>query len=282
MELGKLQTLEILRITPSGAFLNVKKHDGDYAEDVLLPGKQIPEGKDIGDKIDVFIYRDSEDRMIATTQVPKLKLGEIALLQVVDANETGAFLDWGLSKDLLLPFHEQSTKVKVGEYYLVGLYIDNTLRLCATMDVSKYLSLENFPYQTGDVVSCIIYKIVKNLGAFVAIDQKYPALVPLHEMNPQIRVGESFMGRIARIREDQKVDISLREKISLQIALDADNILAQLKEAGGFLPFHDKSSPEEIKGRFSLSKQSFKRAIGRLFKQGEIEITETGIQVKKI
>jgi len=280
-KLGEIQELEILRITGSGAFLNEEAHEGDYDDDILLPGGELLEEHEEGNRIEVFIYKDSEDRFVATINKPMLILGEIALLKVVDVNNIGAFLDWGLMKDLLLPYKEQTARVKVGDACLVALYIDNTERLCATMDLSQYLILdEEDNFKVGDKVSFTVYKIVKNTGAFVAIEDKYIGFIPWHEVNPEMRPGHKLMGRVSRKLKDGKIDLSLKENMKLRMEHDSDKIFKLLVKEDGFLPFNDKSKPEDIKKKFNMSKQSFKKAIGKLLKEKKIEIGKDGIRQK--
>lgn len=277
IELGKKQVLIILRIKEVGAFLGEHLNDENS---VLLPKRQIPKDAAEGDKVEVFIYKDSEDRLIATVQEPKLALGEVGLLKVVDTAKIGAFLDWGLEKDLLLPFKEQTRQLIKGQEVLAALYIDKSRRLCATMNVYDYLSNES-PYQKEDRVEGIIYEIKEELGAFVAVDNRYYGLIPSNELFADYRVGESVQARVVKVREDGKLDLSGREKAFIQMDADAEKIYEVLKEFGGTLPFTDKASPEVIKKEFSLSKNAFKRAVGRLLKDGRIRITEHNIEVIK-
>jgi hypothetical protein len=279
IELGKIQKLTIKRMTSVGAYLNEK--DGKSDDVVLLPKKQIPEDKNIGDEIDVFIYRDSKDRIVATTRTPRLTLGELAFLQVVEVSKIGAFLDWGLEKDLFLPFKEQTSPVRKGKKYLVGLYVDKSNRLCATMDISKLLN-SNSPYQVNDKIQGTIYKIVEDLGALVAVDNKYHGLIPQNELYGSYKKGDKIEGRVVKVREDGKLDISIREKSYIQMDEDAKLILGKLLLKGGKLPFNDDSDPDLIKKEFNMSKRAFKRAIGKLFKEGKIKITDEGIEEIRI
>lgn len=275
IELGKRQTLKIVRIKGFGVYLAEEENS---AEAVLLPRKQVPAEAKLGDELEVFIYKDSEDRLIATTGVPKLQVGETGILEVKDMSKIGAFLDMGLEKDLLLPFKEQTRKVSQGEKCLVALYIDKSNRLAATMRVYPHLSNES-PYQKDDHVSGTIYEINQNLGAFVAVDNKYYGLIPLREMLSSYAEGETAEARVVKVRPDGKLDLSPREKAYLQMDTDADMVEKTIKERfGGALPFTDKADPEQIRLEFDLSKNAFKRAVGRLLKEGKIKITDTGIQ----
>lgn len=244
--------------------------------EVLLPNNQVSDSLEKGDKIDVFLYKDSEDRLIATTAVPYLQMGEVAALKVKDITNIGAFLDWGLAKDLFLPFKEQTARVRMGDTVLVTLYIDKSERLCATMKIYDYLSCES-PYKKGDKVHGRIYEITDSFGCFVAVDDEFSALIPHNEMTRELKVGEEVDARVKEVTEEGKLTLSLQEKVKVQMGMDAERIYSRLEEAGGYLPFHDKTSPEIIKPEFQISKAAFKRAIGRLMKQKKIQIKEDGI-----
>ena len=273
MKLGEVQKLKIAKQLEQGIYLS----DGETQ--VLLPKNEVTVNMKVDDEIDVFIYRDSEDRLIATTTTPPLTLGEVALLKVKDVTSIGAFLDWGLVKDLLLPFKEQTIKVNNGDQVLVALYIDKSDRLCGTMKVYDYLQT-NPPYQKDNVVQGIIYEIIDNFGAFVAVDNKYSGLIPRKEIFTPMKVGDNIEARVTRVQNDGKLDLSLRKKAHLQIDIDGDMIFEILsQEPSGFLPYHDKSASDEIKKTFSISKNAFKRAIGHLQKQGKITILRNGIEL---
>ena len=274
MELGKIQTLTVVKQVDFGVYL---AEAGREEERVLLPKKQVPEGVQTGDEVEVFLYKDSKDRLIATTTKPKLTLGGMALLTVKEVTKIGAFLDWGLEKDLFLPFRQQTRKVHAGEECLVGLYTDKSERLCASMNVYEYLST-NSPYQKGDQVKGRVYQISENFGAFVAVDDKYSALIPKKEFFGQAKVGDIVEARVTSVKPDGKLDISLREKGYLQIHEDAEAVMQVIEEFDGVLPFTDKASPEVIQREFSLSKNAFKRAVGHLLKEGRIELTEKSIR----
>lgn len=276
IKLGEIQKLEIIRKTSIGVYLN--EGEGNHEEDVLLPNKQVPPDTEIGEEVEVFIYRDSQDRKIATTQRPKLTLGEIGFLQVTQVTKIGAFLDWNLEKDLFLPFREQTTRVKEGREYLVGVYIDKSDRLCATMDIHKLLSSES-PYKEGDRVKGIIYSSNDELGLFVAVEAKYHGLIPKKELYGKYKIGDQIEGRITRVREDGKLDLSVREKSYRQMDKDAEIVLEKLIQNKGTLFLNDKSSPSKIKEELSMSKSAFKTAIGRLLKQGTIKFIENGIEL---
>lgn len=276
-ELGKMQKLKIQRINDSGALL---VDPASPLVTLLLPGKQIPEGAEPGTTLEVFVYRDSEDRLIATTRRPALTLGEMAVLPVVSATDIGAFLDWGLEKDLFLPFKEQKIKVRPGMKVLAALYIDKSGRLCATMNIYDRLSAES-PYQRGDRVSGTIYGVREGIGAFVAVDNRYFGLVPEQELYQRLSVGETVEGRVIKVRPDGKLNLSLRKKAYAQMSEDAGKVLEVIEEYGGVLPFNDKASPETIRRELEMSKASFKRAVGQLLRQEKIEITPTSIRIRK-
>lgn len=274
MQLGKIQILTVVKQVEFGIYLAERENP---EQRVLLPRKQAPEGIGMGDELEVFLYKDSQDRLIATTSRPALTLGGIAKLPVKEVTKIGAFLDWGLEKDLFLPFRQQTRKVRAGETCLVGLYTDKSDRLCATMNVYEYL-LQDSPYQKNDHVTGTIYQISENFGAFVAVDDKYSGLIPKREFFGQARIGDVVEARVAAVKADGKLDLSLREKTYLQMDKDAEAVMKVIEEFDGVLPFTDKASPEVINREFSLSKNAFKRAVGHLLKEGRIEITERSIR----
>lgn len=275
IRLGEKQILKIVKQTDFGVYLS------DEGEDkVLLPQKQVPEGAGLMDCAEVFIYRDSMDRLIATTNTPLLTLGEIANLKVKEITKIGAFLDWGLERDLLLPYKEQTTELKAGDYCPVALYIDKSNRLCATMRIYGRLSADT-PYSKDDVVKGVVYDIKKEYGVFVAVDNKYFGLVPPPEVLRRYHIGEEVEGRVVSVREDGKLNLSLRKKAYAQMGDDAAVIWEALEKSSGRLMFTDKSDPERIKETFGMSKNAFKRAVGRLLKEGKIEIDETAAAILK-
>ena len=282
MRLGYTQTLVAVKKTDFGLFLTdiEKKEDKnrDTEDEVLLPKNQVTEDIRVGSEIEVFLYKDSEDRMIATRLVPLIKIGEIKKLRVKEVNKIGAFLDWGLPKDLLLPFKEQIYDIKSGDEILVTVYIDLSDRLCATMDLYSRLSLLP-PYQKDDMVKGTVYQVHEQFGAYVAVDNKYSALVPKKELHCELKPGDEIEARVLEVKEDGKLDLSLRQKAYVQMDADSALILDKLKQAGGSLPYQDKSSAEEIKEEFNLSKAAFKRAIGRLYKERVIVIEKDGIRL---
>ncbi len=276
MELGKIQTLTIVKETDFGVYLS----DSPQSEEkVLLPAKQVPENAGKGDKVTVFLYRDSKDRLIATTKMPKLTLGGIAALKTVQVTGIGAFLDWGLEKDLFLPYKEQSVKVRFGDTVLVRLYVDKSDRLCASMrGLYHYLSTRS-PYQPEDIVEGRVYEFGRDYGTFVAVDDRYSAMIPRYEDTSALHIGDVIKARVTGVKEDGKLDLSLRQKAYLQINEDAEAIYQLIVEYGGVLPFNDKASPETIKREAHMSKNAFKRAVGHLYKERRIGFTEKGIRL---
>lgn len=278
MVFGKKQTLVMIKRVEFGIYLAETMKDEENK--VLLPKKQVPADMEVGDPIDVFLYKDSNDRPIATVKEPKLTLGQTARLRVVSVGKVGAFLDWGLEKDLFLPYREQTTQVKAGDEVIAALYLDKSERLCATMKVYPYLQKES-PYQKDDVVTGMVYEISHNFGAFVAVDDKYSALIPKKELYGELHVLQQISARVTGVKEDGKLDLGIRQKAHLQMSEDADKVLSLLREKKGFLPLHDKSSPEQIRETIGMSKNEFKRAIGHLYKEHLIMLESDGIRLKK-
>lgn len=279
IRLGEKQELTVVKTVEFGVYLADEAENPE--EKVLLPIKQVPEGTETGDTIEVFVYRDSKDRLIATTNEPKITLGKTARLRVAQVGRIGAFLDWGLEKELLLPFKEQTKQVSQGDECIVALYIDKSDRLCATMKVYHYLRTDS-EYKKDDKVTGVVYEISKNFGAFVAVDDEYSGLIPIKEMYGEIRVGDVVDARVTAVKEDGKLDLSIREKAYLQIEKDAQKVMEIIESYDGVLPFNDKASPEIIKRETQMSKNEFKRAVGHLLKNGKIEIRESAIRRKAI
>lgn len=274
IELGKKQILTIIKKVEFGVYL---ADTSEGTEDkVLLPIKQVPQDVQINDNLEVFVYRDSKDRLIATTKTPMLEVGQFALLKVKQVGKFGAFLDWGLEKDLLLPFKEQTTPVQMGDECLVALYVDKSNRLCATMKVYHYLQT-NSPYKKDDKVQGIVYEISRNFGVFVAVDNCYSALIPKTEPAEGIVVGDKICARITEVKDDGKLALSVREKAYIQMNADAEKLLALIDREGGVLPFSDKADPELIREKTGMSKNEFKRAAGNLYKQRLIIIEKDRI-----
>lgn len=277
IQLGKFQDLYIVKKKDFGVYVNDQKGVTDGS--ILLPAKQVPNGASVGDKISCFVYKDSEDRPIATVHVPKITLGAIRPLMVKEVGSIGAFLDWGLEKDLFLPFKEQLGRVHVGKEYLVSLYIDKSSRLCATMKIGQLLSTEH-SYHVNDWVMGTIYNIHPEYGAFVAVEDQYLGRIPKKEIHEKVSIGEQLHLRITKIAPDGKIELSPHEKAYLQMDRDAKLVMDTIESYDGRLPFNDKAKPAVIERELGLSKNAFKRAVGRLLKEGKITITKTGI-IKK-
>jgi len=278
IEIGRVQTLKVTNIVDFGIFLDAETDNRD--ENVLLPKRFVPENAQIGDEIEVFVYKDSEDRIIATTETPKAQVGELAYLKVVDQAHFGAFLDIGLGRDVLLPHKEQNFEVKKGKKYLVKLYIDKTERLCATTKI--YESLEDGgEYEKNQEVTGVVYAIKEGVGLLVAIDMKYRGLVPEKEYFTDVEIGDLLSMRVIRVREDGKIDLSTRKLVADQLVVDAEVIYSALLKNDGFLALNDKSAPEAIQRTFKMSKKAFKRAVGRLMRDGKVEQDEKGITKKE-
>ena len=272
-EIGRKQILKVEKKVDFGVYLK----DDDEAYSILLPASQVPENTAVGAELEVFLYKDSQDRPIATRKEPRLQLHEVGWLTAVQITKIGAFLDWGLDKDLLLPFHEQPKKrIQKGQQCLVAVYLDKSGRLCATMNVYPYLRTDS-PYHTGDQVTGTVYETSGNFGAFVAVDDIYSALIPKKELVRELEIGSRILARVTAVKADGKLDLAVREKSYLQIDEDAQVLLEEMQRRGGSLPFTDKADPERIRSEVHMSKNEFKRAVGHLLKEGKIRITQTGI-----
>ena len=257
IRLGEKQKLVIVKRVDFGVYLAASEESAE--ERILLPVKQVPEGAEVGDALEVFVYRDSQDRMIATVREPKLQMGQVAELTVAQTGRIGAFLDWGLEKDLLLPFKQQRGRVEQGDKVLVSLYIDKSSRLCATMNVYENLRTDS-PYQKDDWVTGRVYEDSDNFGAFVAVDNLYSGLIPKKELYGDVRLGEDVRARVIQVREDGKLTLSVRDKAYLQMDADAERLLDILDSYEGVLPFGEKASPEVIAHETGMSKNEFKGA----------------------
>jgi len=274
MEIGKIQKLQVVKKTDFGVYL------GTNEEKVLLPKNQVPESTEMGDTIEVFICRDSEDRLIATTEKPVAQVGETAYIRVKEITKFGAFLDWGLGKDLFLPYKEQTTDIKEGDMVLVGIYTDKSDRLCATMKVYNYL-LCTSTYEEDDIVKGVVYNFNPQYGAFVAVNNKYHGLIQMKELTSKVCVGMEVEARVKSVRTDGKLDLALRKKAYLQIDDDARKIIEYMEKNNGEIGYTDKVRPEIIKKDFGMSKNEFKRAIGRLLKERRVIIKENSINLIK-
>lgn len=276
MKLGEYQTLTIVKKVAFGVYLAENR---DSQEKVLLPKSQVPANAVLGDSMEVFLYRDSQDRMIATCARPKLTLGGLAVLRVSQIGKIGAFLDWGLEKDLFLPYKEMNGKVREGDEVLVTLYLDKSARLCASMK-HLYDKLEtNAPYEKGETVTGRVYEFGHDFGTFVAVDDRYSAMIPRSEDTSDLKIGDIIDARVTDVKADGKLDLSRRANKETQMDADAQRVLHVIEEYAGVLPFNDKASPEIIMREMQMSKAAFKRAVGRLYKERRIEITEKSIRL---
>lgn len=277
MRLGEYQELEYIKKVDFGIYLAESQR---AEERVLLPAKQVPQGIKLGDIIKVFLYKDSRDRLIATTNDPKLSMGQIRPLEVKECGKIGAFLDWGLEKDLFLPYKEMTMKVQAGDEVLVTLYIDKSSRLCASMRGLYDLLSKESPYKKDDIVSGRVYEFSDNFGCFVAVDDKYSARIPRHEDTGFLRVGDVIEAKVTDVKPDGKLDLTLREKAYIQMDSDSEKIMELLDSYAGVLPFSEKASPEVIKRETGLSKNAFKRAVGHLYKERKIDLN--GGKIRKV
>lgn len=277
IKLGEMQTLIVAREVDFGVYLR-ENEDDKRENDVLLPIKQVPEGTKKGDKIEVFVYKDSSDRIIATTRRPKLTIGEVGFLKVVEISKIGAFMNWGLEKDLFLPYKEQVSEIRVNGEYMVGIYIDKSQRLCATMNLYNVLRTDS-PYKVNDKVEGTVFSLRRGLGAMVAVDGKYLGMVHEKEILKPLHIGDKVELRVNQVKEDGKLGLSLKDAPRMQIDKDGEKIYNKLVKNKGFLPFNDESRPEEIIENFNMSKSSFKKAIGNLMKRRLIMINRKGIEL---
>jgi predicted RNA-binding protein (virulence factor B family) len=283
-EIGTFQELVILRYTDFGAYLGYEKSQSELEEksernkkndaSILLPGKYLNDENKVGDKITVFIYKDSDDRPVATTEKPLISNNKVAPLTVKEVSAIGAFMDWGLDKDLLLPFREMEGRVAEGETVLVRMYVDKSGRPACTMrDIWKYLS-QNAPYKAGDIVTGRVFELGYDFGTFIAVDDKYAGMIPKHEKNDSLKIGDILTLHVTGVKEDGKLDLSLRQEAYKEIDNDSECILKLLESYAGVLPFSEKASSEVIHRETGLSKNAFKRAIGHLYKERKIEIKD--------
>ncbi len=275
MKIGHYNTLKIERLTKVGLFLSNGK------EDVLLPLKYVPKSYSIGDELIVFVYLDHEERPVATTLEPYILMDEFGLLRVNYVNNIGAFLDWGLEKDLFVPFREQARPMEKGKRYLVFAYIDEkTNRIVASSKTNQFLNNENVTIQVGDEVDLIISHIT-DVGINVIINDQYKGLLYKDQVYDDIRTGDRMVGYIKTIRPDNKIDVTLQKAGYQNIEPNAQKIVDELKASRGFLRLNDNSDPEDIKTVLKMSKKTFKKAIGLLYKDKQIELKEDGIYLIK-
>jgi predicted RNA-binding protein (virulence factor B family) len=275
IHVGQYNRLKVQRFKDAGAFLE------DGKEGLLLPKRFVPPGTNVDDELTVFVYHDSEDRLIATTQHPLAVVGEIALLKVVGLSPHGAFLDWGLMKDLFVPRSKQISPMRLGGEYLVQVYIDEqTGRIAATEYIEQLLSNDELSVKELDEVDLIIYRETE-LGYAVIINNKHLGLLYANEVYQNISVGDKLKGFIKTIRPDNKIDVALGKPGYQRVEDEAEKILRLLAQQNSYLPYHDKSSPEDIYKVFGMSKKTFKMTLGKLYKEKKIELTKTGIRLLK-
>lgn len=274
IKLGEINKLKVNRGSAMGFFLI--SHDG---EEVFIPFKYAPEALELGDEIEVFVYNDSQDKLVATTQTPKITLNQFALLKVIDAASFGAFMDWGLDKDLLVPFKEQATKMYANKSYVVYLYLDETSdRLVATTKINRYLDNTDFDLKPNQEVDLLIYEDF-DLGYFAIINNQYKGLIYKNEIYTKVNIGDRVKGYIKQIKEGNLIDLSLQKIGFEHVDTQTQFILNYLKNNNGKLPLHDNSSPEEIKKILGVSKKTFKKAIGILYRQKQIIIEPNQIVI---
>lgn len=275
--LGEFQKLIIKRFKNNGAYIGLKDVKNEKL-DILLPKKEVLETDKVDDEIEVFVYKDNQARFVATRKNPKISLGKLETLEVMDISKIGAFLDWGLEKELFLPFKEQSMKLEKGRKYLVALYIDKSDRLCATMKIRDYLTSDS-PYKEGEWVEGIIYSIHKDYGAFVAVDKKYDAMIENKDIVGVLEIGEPINFRISKVKKDGRLNLVLKNLSHIEINDNAEILFNIIKDRGGFLDLNDKSDPDRIKEICGMSKSSFKKAVGRLLKNQKIQFEGNGIKL---
>jgi predicted RNA-binding protein (virulence factor B family) len=272
--IGEYNELEVLRDTSAGLFLG-----DNEGHDVLLPGKYIPAGTAVGDRLKVFIYKDSEDRIVATTEIPKITLHHFALLRTVMVNEIGAFMDWGLEKQLFIPYREQNKKMEEGRSYVIFMFLDEqTERLVGSARLNHYLDNESLTVRTGDEVDLLIWDKT-DLGFNVIINEQHKGLIYDNELFTDVKTGDVIKGYIKNIREDHKIDATLQKPGYGQIEPSSQKILDVLRSNGGFLALSDNSSPEAITAQLQMSKKTFKKAVGTLYRKKTIVLKADGIHL---
>lgn len=276
MDIGRYNTLELLRITSVGAFLG-----DEQGNDVLLPTKWIPEGAGIGDKLTVFVYTDSEDRPIATTLTPKATVQQFGFMRVNQVNEVGAFLDWGIQKDILVPYREQRLKMEEGRSYVVFLYLDiSTGRVAASNRIARYLSNDELTVAEGEEVDLLVFERT-DLGYKVIINHLHTGMVYGNEVFRPLNVGEQMKGHVRKVREDNKIDISLQAPGYAAVEPNSQRLLDMMEKRGGFIPYTDSTDAGVIQHELQMSKKVFKKAVGALYKQKRILIEEEGLRLVK-
>lgn len=274
VNIGKRNRLSVAKIVDFGAYL-----DAGNGVEILLPARYIENPLKVGDEIDVFIYTDSEDRLIATTEKPFAQVGEFAFLEVVDVNQVGAFLDWGLPKNLLVPFREQKARMREGGVYPVYIYLDDmTKRIVATGKIDKYLGNVFPDYERGDEVTALVLQHTP-IGYRVIVDNLHNGMIYENEIFRNLEIGDTIKAFVKNVREDGKIDLTLSGNVAERVGQLADRILNYVRINGGAVPMSDKSSPDEIQAKFQCSKKDFKKALGHLFKEHKIVIADDGIRL---
>ena len=276
LEIGRFNQLKIKKDTTIGVYLDSE------AGEILMPRKYVPLEAGAGDSIRVFVYRDSEDRLIATTLTPAAVVGEFACLKVVAISRAGAFLDWGIQKDLLVPYSEQSGKMEVGGKYIVRIFLDErTQRITATTKISRFIEKENVDLHEGENVAVLVYRVT-DLGIKVIVNNRYFGMLYKNEVFEKLHIGDKAEGYVKRIRQDGKIDVMLGKAGPADIEEAKAVIITALKGHKGFLPLGDHSAPEHIREIVHMSKKTFKKAVGGLYKKELIEIKEDGIKLKRV
>ena len=272
IELGNYNTLKIVRDTSPGLFL-----ESETGAEILLPNKYVPKVFEVGDELTVFCYLDFDERPVATSLVPYMKRNEFGFLKVVEVNQIGAFLDWGLEKHLFVPFREQRDKMKEGQWYVVFCYLDDvSFRLVASNKIDRFLNNEELSVRVGDKVALLVTRLTE-LGWEVIVNNQHKGLIFSSEIFQHMAVGQKMEGYIKKIRPDNKLDISLQPQGQKVLEPTAQKIHQELKNHGGFLPLHDKSDPNEISKILGISKKTFKKGVGTLYKARRIDIKKDGI-----
>jgi predicted RNA-binding protein (virulence factor B family) len=272
IKIGKTNNLKVVKKVDFGLYL-----DGGESGEILLPKRYVDESMEVGDELDVFIYCDSEDRLVATTEKPLIEVGEFGLLKAVEVNRVGAFMEWGLQKDLLVPFREQSQEIRVGGSYVVYAFLDNaTKRIVGSTKLNKYVGNRIPRYSEGDTVDILaVHKT--DLGYKVIVDNLFWGMIYNNDLFDPLSPGDRIPAYVKTVREDGKIDVTLRERGGERVFQLANRIMGYLREAGGGMTLSDSSSPDEIKAVFQCSKKDFKKALGYLYKKGKILIADGGV-----
>lgn len=276
IELGKFNTLRVVKVVDFGMYL-----DGGEEGEILLPSRYVPENCKPGDELTVFIYLDNEERLVATTLTPLVQVGEFACLEVAWINQYGAFLNWGLMKDLFVPFREQKMKMQVGKQYVIHAHLDDeSYRIVASAKVDRYLSKEKAPYEPGQEVSILIWQKT-DLGFKAIIENRYSGLLYESEIFQPLHIGMTLKAYVKQVREDGKIDLILQKPGQGKVEDFAATLLDYIREQGGHITLHDKSPAEEIYDTFGVSKKTFKKAVGDLYKKHLVSLQENGIELAK-